>query len=168
LIGLVGMRHSYGIVDQRELLLYKPQLFRKTDDILVFPSKEFEKWHSQIIEYLDGIYQINAKNMENGRLVDVDDLDLTLGLLFNINQELENIFNQDNKMDFSYEYVSIMDEKYKKCRSNYYGRYRHKIDRRVTKITPQIRYMHLLEIVNYAQRLWSEENRESKLRTMEK
>lgn len=165
---MVGMRHSYGIVDQRELLLYKPQLFRKTDDILVFPSKEFEKWHSQIIEYLDGIYQINAKNMENGRLVDVDDLDLTLGLLFNINQELENIFNQDNKMDFSYEYVSIMDEKYKKCRSNYYGRYRHKIDRRLTKITPQIRYMHLLQIVNYAQRLWSEENRESKLRTMEK
>lgn len=168
MIGLVGMRHSYGIVDQRELLLYKPQLFRKTDDILVFPSKEFEKWHSQIIEYLDGIYQINAKNMENGRLVDVDDLDLTLGLLFNINQELENIFNQDNEMDFSYEYVSIMDEKYKKCRSNYYGRYRHKIDRRLTKITPQIRYMHLLQIVNYAQRLWSEENRESKLRTMEK
>lgn len=137
------------------MLVYKPQLFKRTDDVLIFPSKEFAKWHSEITEYLDGIYQINAKNLEKGRYVDVDDLNLTLGLLFNVNEELENIFNLDNKMDFSCNYVSIMDAKYKKRRRNYYSRYMHKIDRRVLKITPQIRYMHMMEIVDYAHKQWS-------------
>jgi hypothetical protein len=149
------VRHSYGIIDRRKVLVYKPQLFKKTDDILVFPSKEFGKWHSEITEYLDGIYQINSKNLEKGRYVDIEDLNLTLGLLFNINDELENIFNPDNKMDFSYNYVSIMDEKYKKRKSNYYGRYMHKIDRRAIKITPMIKYMHMMEILDYAHKQWS-------------
>lgn len=106
--------------------------------------------------------------MEKGRYVDIEDLNLTLGLLFNINDELENIFNPDNKMDFSYNYVSIMDAKYKKRKSNYYGRYMHKIDRRVIKITPMIKYMHMMEILDYAHKQWSlkeDYNRRLKIKT---
>ena len=152
---LVGMRYSYGIIDQGRVLIYKPQLFRKTDDILVFPSKELEKWHSEITEYLDGIYQINAKNMEQGKFVDLDDLNLAMGLLFNFNEELENIFNPDRKMDFSYHYVSMVDDNYKKYRPNYYSRYMYKIERRMIKITPRVKHVHMMEILDYAHKQWS-------------
>jgi hypothetical protein len=57
-------------------------------------------------------------------------------------------------MDFNHHYVSMMDEEYKKRRSNWYGRYMHKIDRKVLKITPQMKYMHMMEIVDYAHRQW--------------
>lgn len=53
------MRYSYGVVDRRKILLYNPQLFFKGKNILVFPSKEFHKWHGDIKEYIDGLYQIN-------------------------------------------------------------------------------------------------------------
>ncbi len=152
------MKHSYGIIDHREVLIYRPYLFRKTDDILVFPSKELEKWQSEIREYLDGIYQINAKNIKKGRLVDVEDVKLANGLVVGIREELENIFKSDGNMDFTRNYVSIMDDEYKKPKSSYYGRYTHKIDRRVIKITPRIKYMHMMEIVDYAHKLWSLED----------
>lgn len=155
------MRHSYGIIDRRKVLLYRPQLFKRSDDVLVFPSREFNLWQSEINEYLDGIYQINAKNLEKGRIVDVDDVDLAIGLLVNINEKMETLFRPDdeNKADFAYNYVSIMDDEYKKRRSNYYSRYMHKIDRKVPEITPQVRYMHMMEIVDYAHKLWSMKKR---------
>jgi len=152
---LVGMKRSYGIIDRRKVLIYKPHLFRKTENILIFPSKELEKWQSEIREYLDGIYQINAKNMEKGRLVDLEEVKLVQGLVVNISEELENIFNPDRKMNFTYNYVSIMDDKYKKPRNNYYSRYMDKIDRKVIKITPRMKYLHMMEIVDYAHKLWS-------------
>ena len=152
------MKPSYGLVDRRKVLLYKPHLFRKTEDILIFPSKELKKWQSDIREYLDGIYQINAKNMGKGRLVDVEDVKLVQGLVVNINEELENIFNPDGKMNFTYNYVSVMDDEYKKPRNNYYGRYMNKIDRKFIKITPRIKYLHMMEIVDYAHKLWSLED----------
>ncbi len=63
------MRYSYGIVDRNQVLAYRPQLFQRTDDLLIFPSKEFAKWHSDINELLDGIYQINAIKLENGGVI---------------------------------------------------------------------------------------------------
>ena len=58
------MRYSYGIMDRRKILLYSPHLFLSGDDLLVFPTKEFNKWHGDIKEYIDGLYQINSNNME--------------------------------------------------------------------------------------------------------
>jgi hypothetical protein len=58
-----------------------------------------------------------------------------------------DVSNHARKLDFNHFYVSIMDEKYKKRQSNWYGRYMHKIDRRVLEITHEIRYMHMMEIV---------------------
>ena len=163
------MRYSYGTVDKRgdrqSVLAYRPQIFQRNDDLLIFPSKEFEKWQSEINELIDGIYQINSKTMEKGRDVDPSDLKLALGLLFNINEEMENLFDPDMKLDLSYYYLSTMDGKYKSRRSNWYGRYMHKIDRKVIEITPRMRYMHMMEIVDYAHRLWSlEESYEQKLK----
>lgn len=54
------MRFSYGIMDRRKILLYKPQLFLKWDDILAFPSKDFHIWHGTIKEYIDGLNQIHS------------------------------------------------------------------------------------------------------------
>lgn len=51
--------------------------------------------------------------MGKGRLVDVEDVKLVQGLVVNINEELENIFNPDGKMNFTYNYVSVMDDEYK-------------------------------------------------------
>ena len=68
------------------------------------------------------------------------------------------IFNPDGKMNFTYNYVSVMDDEYKKPRNNYYGRYMNKIDRKFIKITPRIKYLHMMEIVDYAHKLWSLED----------
>ena len=61
-----GMRYSYGIMDERKILLYNPELFLKGNDILIFPSKDFHKWHGDIKEYIDFLYQINSINLEKG------------------------------------------------------------------------------------------------------
>jgi hypothetical protein len=53
------MRYTYGIMDQKKILLYKPQLFLKDRDLLVFPSSDFQKWHNGIKEHTDGLYQID-------------------------------------------------------------------------------------------------------------
>jgi len=58
------MRRSYGSFDRRKIIAYKPQLFQRSEDLLIFPSRDFHKWHNEIIEILDGIYQINSKNIE--------------------------------------------------------------------------------------------------------
>jgi len=58
------MKYSYGIVDKREILSYKPQLFQRTDDLLIFPSNDFLNLQSSITEFIDGLYQINHKNRQ--------------------------------------------------------------------------------------------------------
>lgn len=147
------MRRSYGSFDRRKIIAYKPQLFQRSEDLLIFPSRDFHKWHNEIIEILDGIYQINSKNIEKD-LFNLEDLELSVGLLVQIDNELMDIFEPTQKMDFNHYYVSIMDEKYKKRQTNWYGQYMHKIDRRAVLITPQMRYKHMMEIVDYAYRLW--------------
>lgn len=153
------MRHSYGTVDKRNILLYKPQLFHRTDDLLIFPSRDLLKWHSEIMELLDGIYQIDSQNQDPTLYVDIQDLNLTIGLLLNINEQLENIFNPAQKLDFSYQYISMVDDEYKKRQGNFYGRYLDKINRRVITITPEMRWNHMMEIVDEALKMSSKNGR---------
>lgn len=144
------MRYSYGIMDQKNILIYKPQLFQKTNDLLIFPTNDYRKWHSEITEYIDALFQLNAPKDS----IDIDKLNLALGILFNIDLEMQSIFDPNKKMDYSYYYVSQMDEKYKKRDTELYGRYMYHIDRKVLKITPQLKHKHWMEIVDYAHRLW--------------
>ena len=153
------MRHSYGTFDKRNILLYKPQLFHRTDDLLIFPSRDLLKWHSEIMELLDGIYQIDSQNQDPTLYVDIQDLNLTIGLLLNINEQLENIFNPAQKLDFSYQYISMVDDEYKKRQGNFYGRYLDKINRRVITITPERRWNHMMEIVDEALKMSSKNGR---------
>lgn len=148
------MRHSYGTIDKRNILLYKPQLFHKTDDLLVFPSKDFQKWHSELMELLDGIYQIDSQKRDPAKYIENQDLNLTIALLLNINEELENIFSPTQKLDHSYQYISMVDSEYKKRQGNFYSRYIDKINRKVIKITPEMKYRHMLEILDEAYILW--------------
>ena len=149
------MRHSYGIMDQKNILIYKPQLFQKTDDLLIFPARDYRKWHSEITEYVDALFQLNAQNDATG----IDNLNLALGILFNIDLEMQSIFEPDKKMDYSYFYVSQVDEKYKKHDPELYGRYMYHIDRKVLKVTPQLKHKHWKEIVDYAHRLWAKKDK---------
>ncbi len=152
---MVKMRHSYGTVDRRNILLYKPQLFQRTDDLLIFPSRDLQKWHSEIMELLDGIYQIDSLNRDPARYVDIEDLNLTIGLLLNINEQVENIFNPAQELDQSYQYISMVDAEYKKRQGNFYGRYLDKINRRVITITPEMKWRHMMEILDEAHKLWA-------------
>jgi|GEM_PF-432550 hypothetical protein len=166
---MMMMRYSYGIVDGKNILAYQPQLFHKTSDLLVFPGKDFQKWHSDLTEYLDGIYQINSQKQKKGGFITILDLNLAMGILNGINQEMEDLFNTQKEVDLSYFYVSIMDDSYKKVKTNFYGRYRHKIDRKVVHITPELKYRHILEIVDHAHKLWSQnKNRNCKLKIKKK
>lgn len=96
------------------------------------------------------------KNMQNGKFVNITDFNLTNGVLNNINDELENLFNQDESIDFNFNYVSMMDKKYKKRRTNLYGKYMQKIDRKVFTVTPQMKYRHMIEIVDESYRNFRE------------
>lgn len=148
------MRHSYGTVDRSNILLYKPQLFQKHDDLLIFPSRDLQKWHSEIIEYIDGLFQINAE----ADTIAIEDLDLAFGLLTEIDNELTNLFNSKKEMDFSYQYVSQMDPKYKERDPQLYGRDMYHVDRKVLRITPQVKYRHQMEILKYAHWLWAQKD----------
>lgn len=143
------MRYSYGIMDRRKILLYNPQLFLKGCDILAFPSKDFHKWHSDIKEYIDGLYQINTR--EETEQINIVDLNLALGVLGNITEELENLFDSGKRSDFSYQYISTLEEKYKKQKSSYTSDMR-RCDMRVPVITPSLKYQHLLEVIRHAER----------------
>ena len=145
------MRYSYGIMDRREILLYRPQLFLSGDDLLVFPTKDFHKWQGDIKEYIDGLYQINSKNMEKTKSINITEFNLALGVLNNIREELEQMFNPDKISDFSYHYVSTLDEKYKKQKGDYYTNDMRRCDIKIPvkpKITPWLKYKHMMEIVN--------------------
>jgi len=148
------MRYSYGITDQRRILLYQPQLFLKTKDLLVFPSQDFQKWHGDIKEYLDGLHQLDYREVGKGNPVTMADLNLALGVLNNINDKLENLFDRDSVSDFSYHYLSTLDKEYKKKRSAYTSDMQ-RVDLQVPVITPELKYQHLLEIVEEANQVFT-------------
>jgi hypothetical protein len=145
------MRYSYGIVDRRKIFLYKPQLFLKSKDLLVFPSTDFQKWHGDIKEYIDGLYQIDFREIEKGKSINITELNLGLGVLHNITEELENLFNSDKVSDFSYHYVSTLDDKYKRQISSYTSDMR-RCDMRIPVINEGLKYKHIMEMVNEANR----------------
>ena len=102
------MKYSYGIMDDHRIILYKPQLFIKAHDLLVFPSKDFHKWHGDFKVYIDGLYQINSINTEKVKSINITELNLATGLLSNITDELEHLFDAKRVSDFSYQYVSTL------------------------------------------------------------
>ncbi|AXV41070.1 MAG: hypothetical protein CIT02_08655 [Methanobacterium sp. BAmetb5] len=158
------MRRSFGIVDQRRILAYRPQLFQRTDDLLVFPAKDFQQWHSEITEYLDGLFQIKAQ----ADPITYEEIHLAIGLLINIDRELVNLFDLDKEIDFSYQYVSQMDTKYKRRDPQLYGRDMFHIDRKVLKITPQLKHKHQMEILDYAHWLWAQKDKPTVLKVKKK
>jgi hypothetical protein len=148
-----SMRYSYGIMDERKILLYKPHLFLKGNDLLIFPSKDFHKWHGDIKEYIDGLYQINSINLEKGKSININELNLASGLLTNITDELEHLFNAKRVSDSSYQYVSTLDEEYTKRRRQWYTSDMMKCDMRIPvkpSINPWIQHQNMMEIIDHA------------------
>lgn len=145
------MRYSYGIIDRREILLYKPQLFLKTNDLVVFPSTEFHEWHSIIMEYIDGLYQINSIDMDEEKSINIAELNLAVGVLNNITEELKHLFDSEKVSDFPYNYISSLDEKYKKLSSSHTSDMK-RCDIRIPVITRKMKQKHLIEIIEEANR----------------
>jgi hypothetical protein len=148
------MRYSYGIVDKKKILLYQPQLFLRRDEILIFPSRDFHAWYGDIKEYLDSLYQINAKNIGESEPISLTELTLAVGIINELAEELECLFDCENKVDLSYQYISTMAERYKKLSSNYSSDMR-KCDIRIPvkpEITPYLKYQHIMEIIRHAER----------------
>ena len=141
------MRYSYGIMDKRKILLYKPQLFLKDKDLLMFPSTDFQKWHNGIKEYIDSLYQIDSWEMEKGNSISITELNLAVSMVNNITIELENLFNPKKTSDFPYHYLSTLDEKYKRRRSSYTSDMR-RCDMRIPTITAEMKFKNMMEIVN--------------------
>ncbi|CDG64291.1 MAG: hypothetical protein PWQ15_193 [Methanobacterium sp.] len=154
------MRRSFGIVDRRKILAYQPQLFKRVDDLLVFPARDFHQWHSIITEYLDGLFQIKAQSDP----ITIEDINLAFGLLTEIKNELASLFDSEKEMNFSYQYVSQMDPKYKMKDARIYGRDMYHVDRKVLKITPQVKYRHQMEILEYAHWLWAQKETQTILK----
>ena len=145
------MRFSYCMMDERKILLYKPELFLKGNDLLVFPSKEFYKWHGDIKECIDGLYQINALNMQKGKFVNKSEVELAAGVLNIITDELEHVFDRESVSDFSYHYISALDEKYKKRRLNGYTSDMRRCDIQIPvkpEITHLLKERNMMDIVN--------------------
>jgi hypothetical protein len=157
------MRYSYGIIDRRKILLYKPQLFLKSRDLLVFPSADFRNWHGDIKEYLDGLFQIDFLEMGKGEPVNISELNLALGVLNNITEELESLFDSESVSDLSYHYLSTLDEKYKKRRSSYTSDMR-RCDLQVPVISPELKYNHLMEMVEEANREFTRALQEGRMK----
>lgn len=141
------MRYTYGIMDERKVLLYKPQLFLKDKNLLIFPSIDYQKWHNGIKEYIDSLYQIDSWEMENGNSISITELNLAVALINNITEELENLFDSKKTSNSTYQYVSTLDEKYKRKRPSYTSDMR-RVDMRITAITAEIKYKNMMEIVN--------------------
>lgn len=149
------MRRSFGITDRGRILAYKPQLFQRTDELLVFSAKDFHQWNSEIAEYMDGLFQIKARTDP----ITIEDINLAIGLLINIDRELASLFDIDKPIDFSYQYVSQMDPKYKKRDPQLYERDMCHIDRKVLEITPQLKHRHRMEILDYAHWFWVQKDK---------
>lgn len=144
------MRYSYGIMDQEKILLYHPQLFLRSDDILIFPSKEFHQWHGDIKEFIDGLYQINSQ-----KTIHIEELNLAEGVLSNIVEEIEHLFDGEKASIHPYQYLSTMERKFKKRRENLYTNDMSRCDIRIPvkpEITPALKYQNQMEIVEYAVR----------------
>lgn len=91
------------------------------------------------------------------------DLNLALGVVNNITVELESLFDREQVPDLSYHYLSPLDEKNKKSRSAYtsdMGR----CDLQVPVITPELKYRHLMEIVEEANREFTRALQEGKMK----
>lgn len=147
------MRYSYGILDRKQILLYKPQLFLGNNDVLIFPTREFHKWHGDIKEYLDGLYQIQLRSgqFKKPLSLDINDFNLATAVLNNITNELVDLFDEDNPLNLSYHYVSTMDDKYKKMVGNSYTTDMKRCDTKILlkpKITPWMKEKHMMEIVD--------------------
>jgi hypothetical protein len=145
------MRYSYGIMDRTKILLYTPQLFLSGDDILVFPTKDFHKWQGDIKEYIDGLYQINAMNMEKTKSINITEFNLAVAVLNKITEELEHLFDSNKISDLSYHYVSTLDEKYKKWKGTSYTSDMRRCDIKILvkpEITPRLKYQNMMEIVD--------------------
>lgn len=159
------MRYTYGIVNHMKIITYRPEIFQRTDDLLVFSEKDFNKWYSDIKEYLDGLYQINSKIMEGGKYVDITDLELAIAIIHNIKDELDHIFDTERTQDSPYHYISNMDKKYKQQNATFYGRTMQKIDT-ITAVKPIINYKikqgHIMELIEYANILFDREFEEEK------
>jgi hypothetical protein len=147
----ISMRYSYGIIDRRKILLYKPHLFLSRNDLLVFPTKDFHKWKGDITEYIDGLYQINSMNRQKTESINLTEFNLAVGVLDNITEELEQLFDPNKISDFSYHYVSTLDEKYKKLKGNCYTNDMRRCDIKIPvkpKITSWLKYKNIMEIVD--------------------
>ena len=158
------MRRSFGIVDRKRILAYKPQLFQRTEDLLVFPARDFHQWHSEITEYIDGLFQIKAQSDP----IKLEDVKLAFGLLTEIDTKQASLFDSKQAVDFSYHYVSQMDSKLKMRDPQLYGRDMYHIDRKVLKITPQLKYQHQMEILKYAHWLWAQKDNPTTLKVKKK
>ncbi|MEN6552550.1 MAG: hypothetical protein ABFC34_06640 [Methanobacterium sp.] len=154
------MRHSFGIVDRKKILTYKPQLFQRAEDLLVFPARDFHQWHREITEYIDGLFQIKAQSDP----IKLEDVKLAFGLLTEIESKQANLFDRKQALDFSYHYVSQIDPKNKKIDPQLYGRDMYHIDRKVLKITPQLKYQHQMDILKYAHWLWAQKDNPTTLK----
>ena len=160
------MRYSYGIVDRRKILLYRPQLFLGGDDILVFPTKDFHKWHGDIKEYIDGLYQINHCNGKP-RPINNTEFNLAVGIISNITRELEHIFDSKMISDFYYYYVSTLDESYKKLIGNCYTSDMRRCDIKIhvkPQITPWLKHKNMMEIVDQVAQDFAANRKSKKIR----
>ena len=149
------MRYTYGIIDRRKILLYEPQLFLSGDDILVFPTRDFHKWQGDIKEYIDGLYQINSRNMEKNKSINITEFNLAVAVLKNITEELEHLFDPNKISDFSYHYISTLDENYKKQIGNCYTSDMRRCDIKIPvkpEITPRLKYQNMMKIVDQVAR----------------
>lgn len=140
------MRYTYGILDEKKILMYKSQLFLKDRDLLFFPSSDFHKWHNDIKEYIDALYQIDSLEITNRNSINLNELNLAIGIVNDIKLELEQIFDPNKISNSSYHYMSTLDKKYKRSRSSYTSDMR-RCDIIIPVITRQVKYNHLREIL---------------------
>ncbi|KAF5046651.1 hypothetical protein DSECCO2_468620 [anaerobic digester metagenome] len=130
----------------------------------MFPARDFHQWHSEITEYVDGLFQIKAQSDP----IKIEDVKLAFGLLTEIDGKQTSLFDGKQAFDFSYHYVSQIDPKYKKRDPQLYGREMYHIDRKVLKITPQVKYQHQMEILKYAHWLWAQKDKPTTLKVKKK
>lgn len=155
------MRYTYGIEDERKILMYKPQMFLKNRDILIFSSSEFINWHNNIKEYNDALYQIDSLEMKKENSINMNELNLAGSIVNNIKLELEHIFDSNQIPNSSYHYLSTLDKKYKRRRSSYTSDMR-RCDIIIPVITPAIKYNHFMEIVFEANKEFSNAKQKQK------
>lgn len=140
------MRYTYGVLDEKKILLFKPQLFLKNRDLLFFPSSDFHKWYNDIKEHIDGLYQIDFLEMEKGKSINLNELNLAASVINNIKLDFENLFDPNKISKSHYQYLSTLDKKYKRRRSSYTSDMR-RCDIIIPVVTRQVKYNHLREIL---------------------